>query len=456
MASKRGPNAPISPPPVKRRLHSGTTKSAVANFFTPASQKPKDKTVWTERAPNEDTPATLLVGRYQPEAKEDGPTVKRRKIAAFDLDSTLIVTLSKKKFPDSATDWKWWHSSVVTKLKSLYGEDGYRVVIVSNQAGLTLHPDPKAKTPKAQLTTRVSAFKQKCSALFEQLDFPISIYAATEKDIFRKPRPGIWREILDDYDLQSGEVDMDNSFYVGDAGGRKLEVKGGDGSVVAAKDFSCSDRNFAHNVGLKFLTPEEHFLGLQPRDFHRDFDLEHFPFDDTLSTAAAPPIFERKSAQELVVFCGSPGSGKSTFYEKYLKPLDYERINQDNLKTRDKCVQAARGLLEEGSSVVIDNTNADPETRAIWIGLAKKYNIPARCVWFRTPKHICEHNDAVRALNKPMNPENRQGLPTMALTGFAARFKEPKEKEGFEDIVPLDFVFRGTKEEHDIWARYWL
>jgi bifunctional polynucleotide phosphatase/kinase len=63
---------------------SGTAESAVASFFTPASQKPKERTTWTERAPDEDSPTTLLVGRYAPENEEE-PAQKRRKIAAFDL-----------------------------------------------------------------------------------------------------------------------------------------------------------------------------------------------------------------------------------------------------------------------------------------------------------------------------------------------------------------------------------
>jgi bifunctional polynucleotide phosphatase/kinase len=55
-----------------------------------------------------------------------------------------------------------------------------------------------------------------------------------------------------------------------------------------------------------------------------------------------------------------------------------------------------------------------------------------------------------------MNPEDRQQLPKLAFTGFAARYKEPKLKEGFEDIVEVDFKFRGTEEEYKTWARYWL
>lgn len=37
--------------------------------------------------------------------------------------------------------------------------------------------------------------------------------------------------------------------------------------------------------------------------------------------------------QRIILFVGSPGSGKSTFYGKRLQPLGYERINQDTLKT---------------------------------------------------------------------------------------------------------------------------
>lgn len=64
-------------------------ENAVANFFTPTSQKPKDRTTWTERAPDgSDSPPTLLVGRYEPEQIEESDRRKRRKIAAFDMVQT--------------------------------------------------------------------------------------------------------------------------------------------------------------------------------------------------------------------------------------------------------------------------------------------------------------------------------------------------------------------------------
>lgn len=55
-----------------------------------------------------------------------------------------------------------------------------------------------------------------------------------------------------------------------------------------------------------------------------------------------------------------------------------------------------------------------------------------------------------------MNPESRTMLPKMAFSGFASRYREPKVEEGFEDITRVDFVFKGTEEQRQIWSKYWV
>ena len=108
----------------------------------------------------------------------------------------------------------------------------FRVVVVSNQAGISLKPD--AKGPRANMS-KLTTFKTKVLAVFGQLDIPISIYAATGKDIYRKPRTGMWTELLDDYGMSPENLDLENSIFVGDAAGREALNS-------QPKDFSCSDR----------------------------------------------------------------------------------------------------------------------------------------------------------------------------------------------------------------------
>ena len=43
--------------------------------------------------------------------------------------------------------------------------------------------------------------------------------------------------------------------------------------------------------------------------------------------------FSKENELDLVILCGSPGVGKSTFFWNELSPLGYERVNQDILKT---------------------------------------------------------------------------------------------------------------------------
>ncbi|KAF2266661.1 PNK3P-domain-containing protein [Lojkania enalia] len=435
----------VSPPPSKRRQPSTTTNKAVADFFTPLSKKEPEQMSW--RVVDD----SLLIGRYVASARKlVKPTKGKRKIAAFDFDSTLVASASGKRFSKDAVDWKWWDSSVPGTLRSLH-EDGYFVAVLSNQGGISLKPNPK--TVKSD-QKRLGDFKGKVSAVLKQLDIPVSVYAATARDQYRKPRVGMWQQLLQDYNIESVDaVDLENSFFVGDAGGRNA-VAGG-----APKDHSCVDRDFAANIGIHFRTPEEHFMHEDSRPFVREFDPTNYLQEGAAKSTSAVPIpFSEKKSPEIVLLCGSPGAGKSTFYWRHLQPLGYERVNQDILKTREKCLKAATELIKERTSVVVDNTNADPPTREYWVKLAKDLEVPIRCVLFTAPSKLCEHNDTVRALNigPESNPENRSILPKLAFTSFASRYREPKASEGFEDVIKVDFEFEGNEAHRKLWTKYWV
>ena len=378
----------ISPPTKRKATPTGTTTTvtnkAVANFFKPASQKESEKVTFQILRDS------LLIARHETatlQPHRPGPL----KIAAFDFDDTLITTRSGLKFARGEDDWKWWHASVPSRLKELHAE-GYSIVVVSNQAAVSLRSD--SKTPKDGMRS-LSNFKGKVSAVLKTLDLPISVYAATEKDLYRKPRTGMWEQILKDFGVEGGDVDLDGSLFVGDAGGR-AEDKG----KGRKKDHSCSDRDFAANVGIHFHAPEEFFLSEDPKPFTRAFEpATYLDTELTSQPDATPVLFSKKNDKDLVLFCGSPGAGKSTYYWRHLQPLGYERVNQDTLKTRDKCMKVATQIIgDDGKGVVVDNTNADIETRAAWIALAKKLKVKCRLVHFTASARLCEHNDAVRAL----------------------------------------------------------
>lgn len=142
---------------------------------------------------------------------------------------TSYKSFTKKGTVRSYNCCIYWSPSL-TALSRL---NRYLVAVLSNQAGLSLKPD--SKTVKSD-QKRLADFKAKVSAVFKHLELPISLYAATNHDRYRKPRIGMWQELLEDHDLENADaVDLDNSIFVGDAAGRN--ASGG-----RAKDFSCGDR----------------------------------------------------------------------------------------------------------------------------------------------------------------------------------------------------------------------
>lgn len=90
---------------------------------------------------------------------------------------------------------------------------------------------------------------------------------------------------------------------------------------------------------------------------------------------------------------GSPGSGKSHFTKNHLK--DYEYVNRDTLGSWQKCISAVEQYLNQGKSVVIDNTNPDPTSRQRYTKIAKKCNVPVRCFVMTTSMQHAKHNNKV-------------------------------------------------------------
>lgn len=359
------------------------------------------------------------------------------KVAAFDLDGTLIKSEFPKMKGISPLHWEWWRASIPAKLKEL-SVSGYAIVIISNQA---------LKPPTLKL------WKQKLSIIAAALpDVPFRLFAATAKDRYRKPMPGMWSELERIFGQDGVLIDKSASFFVGDAAGRQYTGN--------KSDFSSTDRKWALNVGIPFFTPEEYFLNLPP---HASFSLPGFHVsslpDLPVVTPTSSPMLPSSPTQELVLFVGYPCLGKTSFYRRHFQPGGYFHINQDSLKTRDKCVKAAREILRQGKSCVIDNTNRDTSTRKYYIDIAKEHDIPIRCFLFTGSIELAWHNNLYRAYNLPPNvaakEPKRELVPYIGFTTFRDNYEEPRLIEGISEIKKVNWGFNGTEEERRCWSM-WL
>ena len=335
-------------------------------------------------------------------------------IAAYDFDWTIAASKSGGKFPVGKDDWKWLFQCVPVELKKLH-DDGYKIVFFTNQGGVE-----KGKVD-------IESLKQKFINVSEELGFPIQVFIACAVNHFRKPNTIMWDYMIE-YHNGGIKPDMKRCFYIGDAAGRSKGWKKG-----AKKDFSTSDRKFAANIGLSFQTPEEHFLGEDSADDWSWRSLDPSTLDESKD------FQERytKEFQEIVVFCGFPASGKTTFAKRYLEK--YTWINRDKLGTQFNCIRKARDALILKKNVIVDNTSPDKETRERYISLGNELCIPIRCFYFNTDISICEHLNLLR-MNQTKGECRR--VPQVGFNRYKSKFEMPSESEGFYEIITIDFTLK--------------
>jgi bifunctional polynucleotide phosphatase/kinase len=136
------------------------------------------------------------------------------KVAAFDLDGTLVK--SDRTTRNDIT-WEWWRKVVPDKLKEVH-EAGYlcpfhlrnscpltfqrySVVVISNQALKPGNLEPwKKKMTSISAAVGISAHLSSHHLtpdhiIFQLPEVPFRIFAATAKDEYRKPIPGMWLEL---------------------------------------------------------------------------------------------------------------------------------------------------------------------------------------------------------------------------------------------------------------------
>uniref|UniRef100_A0A8C9ZRE7 Polynucleotide kinase 3'-phosphatase n=1 Tax=Sander lucioperca TaxID=283035 RepID=A0A8C9ZRE7_SANLU len=354
------------------------------------------------------------------------------KIAGFDIDGCIITTKSGKVFPTTPDDWKILYPEIQPRLTNLF-KKGYKVVFFTNQMGIA----------KGKL--RPEVFKSKVEDILNTLFFvslpSLQVFVATGPGIYRKPVMGMWNHLCDKAN-EGVTVDKTQSFYVGDAAGRPENWAPG----RKKKDFSCSDRLFALNIGLQFHTPEEYFLGWKSAPYSLpNFDPRKI--DSTARLYDPPSASLTSSKTEVIVAVGFPASGKSTFFHTHVIPKGYVYVNRDTLGSWQNCVSACERALKEGRSVAVDNTNPDPESRKRYVDVAKAAGVPCRCFHFSASLEQAKHNNKFREM-APSDSKHAK-VNDMIFHSYKKHFVAPALPEGFSEILQIHFVpnFKDSQSE---------
>ncbi|XP_055546617.1 uncharacterized protein F21D5.5-like [Wyeomyia smithii] len=352
--------------------------------------------------------------------------VSSENIAAYDLDGTLIKTKSGNVFPRNIDDWKFAFPEVVEKLKSLW-ENGSKIVIFTDQNEIS----------KGKL--EIDAFKRKIEALQKTLSIPLQAFISTGEGKYRKPLTGMWDSLCQLYN-DGLQVDKVRSFYVGDAAGRLEQNE----PVKRKKDRSCADRFFASNVGIPFFTPEVHFQNSEDIAWARPiFDPQSVSeFSNLLSPSGTKLVLP---TQEIIIMVGFPGSGKTHFIQAHLEPKGYTLIDRDTLGTWQKFVLHLENTLQNQKSAVIDNTNPDAHSRKRVIKIARKRSVTCRCFVMGAGYKHSKHNITFRELID----RSQKSIDELEFNLYKSRYQQPSTKEGFSEVVEVNFVpkFHSEAEE---------
>uniref|UniRef100_A0A6P7FU23 Uncharacterized protein F21D5.5 n=1 Tax=Diabrotica virgifera virgifera TaxID=50390 RepID=A0A6P7FU23_DIAVI len=343
----------------------------------------------------------------------------QNKIAAFDIDGTIIKTQSGARFPKDFDDWAMLFSDIPSKLQKLYN-DNFKIVFFTNQSGIGKDP------------SKVKGFKRKIENILKKIALPIQVYIALGRSKYRKPITGMW-DLLKTQKNDNVKINMNQSFYVGDAAGREKNW-----APKKPKDHSSADRLFALNIGIKFYTPEEYFMKSRAMPFTMP------EFDPRKTVIETLPTINYDTPN-LIVIVGGPGSGKSQFCKSHIVPKNYVHVNRDTLGSWQKCVKLVEESLQKKKNCVVDNTNVDKESRQRYIEVAKKFGVPCRCFVMNTTFEQSKHNNRFRELTD----KSHLMVSEIIINNLRKNYQKPVKEEGFDEIVEVPFVPQFNSSENE-------
>jgi predicted kinase len=128
---------------------------------------------------------------------------------------------------------------------------------------------------------------------------------------------------------------------------------------------------------------------------------------------------------ELIVFCGIPGSGKTTFYrERFL--ATHVRVSLDLLKTREREDILLHACFAAKQPVVVDDTNPLASQRRRFADLGKSAGFRTVLYFFDVPTRIAVGRNAGR--------EGKSRVANVAIFSAQKKLQPPAGDEGFDQM----------------------
>lgn len=148
---------------------------------------------------------------------------------------------------------------------------------------------------------------------------------------------------------------------------------------------------------------------------------------------------------ELVIFIGLQASGKSTFFRKYfastheLVSKDLMRNNKNRARRQAQLIEAA---LQEGRSVVVDNTNPTLEDRVSLITLGNLYGAQIIGYYFKSNVRDCLERNQQRI--------GKARVPDVAIYATIKKLVRPTYAEGFHQLFYVRMAENSNFEVHPL------
>ena len=131
---------------------------------------------------------------------------------------------------------------------------------------------------------------------------------------------------------------------------------------------------------------------------------------------------------EAIIFCGAPGSGKSTFFKEQFFDT-HLRISLDLLRTRKRERLFFETALKAGQRLVIDNTNPTADNRRVYIEAARAAHFQVAGYYFAAGFE--------EALSRNNSRSGRAKVPEAAIKSFLAKLERPALAEGFDRLYQV-------------------